>query len=125
MSKNLWVICTAIVIVLISITLIALLVLLPQETPNQGVAGKQYEKISKQEFIYTPTKGISEDKIVQEYKVGTEAVREGKSDKDYDPGNVDPFADEKDRTGGSSDGTDGTGGTTNTGTKAPTDAANK
>lgn len=120
MSKNLWVICTAVVIVLISITLIALLVLLPQETPTQGIAGKQYEKISKQEYIYMPTKGITEEALIEEYKIGAESVREGKAAKDYDPGNTDPFTPLA--TEGES------GGTTNPttpGTTTPVDAANK
>lgn len=124
MSKNLWIICTAIVIVLISITLISLLILLPQENTTQGTAGKQYDRISKQEYIYTPTKGITESALVEEYKIGTEEVREGKADKNYTPGNTDPFTAQ-----GSSTGTGtGTGATANpnpAGTPAPTDAANK
>lgn len=91
MSKNLWLISAAIVIVLISITLIALLILLPQENTTQGLVGKEYEKISKQNYTYVPTKGITEETLIQEYNVDSETVKEGKSDKNYNPGNTDPF----------------------------------
>lgn len=109
MSKNIWLICAAIVIVLISITLITLLILLPQENTSQGIVGKEYEKISKQEYIYTPTKGITEEALVEEYRVGAEALREGKVDKNYSPGNTDPFAVQATTTTGTT-----TGGTKDT-----------
>ncbi len=128
MSKNLWLSVAAVVVVLISITLIVLLILLPQESPTQGTAGKEYNQISKQEYIYTPTKGITEGALVEEYRVGTESVREGKADKNYTPGNSDPFASQSSSgtgtsttTGGTTTGETTTGGTTT----PPADAANK
>lgn len=119
MSKNLWLIVTAIVIVLASITLIALLILIPQKNATQGTAGKEYDKISKQEYIYTPTKGITEEALVEEYTIGAEAIREGKADKIYVPGNTDPFT-------AASTETPATNSNPNpAGTAAPADAANK
>ncbi len=121
MSKNLWLISAAIVIVLISITLIFLLILLPQEDVTQGVERKEYDKISKEEYIYTPTKGITEEAMIEEYTVNSETVREGKSGKNYSPGNVDPFTAK----------TSGTPGETTTpnpnppGTPPPTDVEDK
>lgn len=91
MSKNLWLIYVATVIVLISVSLITLLIILPQENTTQGIAGKKYERINKQEYRYTPSKGITEEALVEEYKISTEAIREGQADKNYKPGNTDPF----------------------------------
>lgn len=127
MSKNLWLICTAVVIVLISITLIALLILLPQETATQGITGNQYESISKQEYIYTPTKGITEEALIEEYSVGTEAIREAQADKVYKPGNVDPFTaqGETGTTGSTTSGTGTNGGATTGGATSSPDASEK
>ena len=118
MSKNIWLICTAVVIVLISISLIALLILLPQENTTQGIAGKKYENVSKQEYIYMPTKGITDEALIEEYTVNSETINEGKADKNYSPGNTDPF------TAKSTTPTT-TPSTNPPGTPAPLDAAQK
>ena len=129
MSKNMWMICGSIVIVLITITLVALLILFPQETLSQGAAAEKYDKIDKNEYVYTPSKEITEDALIEEYKVDSEALREGKADKNYIPGNVDPFAtqekEEPSETGKSVKPSTGTNAATGTNTASGTKPASE
>ena len=92
MSRSSWIMFGMITIVVISVLLVALLILVPQNQPITTGAVNEYEKIAESEYSYTQSKDISEEAMKETYSVTTEDIQEGKSSKLYKQGNTDPFA---------------------------------
>lgn len=91
MSKNNIIILIITIIILISLTIVGLVILLPQVATGVTNA-EEYMNIKKTDYTFTSTKDITEDKLIEEYNITPEQINEGKANKQYIPGNSDPFA---------------------------------
>ena len=112
MSKNLWI--TLIAIVIISIVLVALLILVPQGGSTIINVYDENSSFEKSDYTYTQSKDISEDAMKEIYTVTSEDIKEGKSSKLYNQGNVNPFAEAAaDKPASSANGSSSTGNGSN------------
>ena len=100
--------------ILSSVTVVALLLLLPKQ--NIEITGEQtekYEKLDKSEYLFTQNKEIPSN-IVINYSISQNKLSNFKNYNYYDPGNKNPFSSEIDvynagLTGNSGSGNNGTG----------------
>ena len=92
MGRNSWITFGVIAIVIISIVLVALLILVPQgESAVVDIYGEN-NSFDQSDYTYTQSKDISEDAMKEIYTVTSEDIKEGKTSKLYNQGNVNPFA---------------------------------
>lgn len=103
MSKSNWITFGISVVVLATIVVIALMILLPQQSVVLDASSIKYEGIKKSDYVYEQTKDITRDALVKEYTITSEQMDKFKDNKQYVSGNSDPFT-----PGGSSLNTTGT-----------------
>lgn len=101
MGRNSWIALGVIAIVIISIVLVALLILVPQESPITVDIYDDYSSLNESDYTYTQSKDISEENMKEIYSITSEDIKEGKSSKLYKQGNVNPFADQASSESGS------------------------
>lgn len=78
-------------LVLSTIVVICLMILLPQQTTALENNIEQYSSIKKSEYTFKQTNGLSFDNLVREYSISDEQISMFKNNKQYVPGNSDPF----------------------------------
>ena len=123
MAKNSWITFGVIAIVVIAIVLVALLILVPQGETTLVNVYNENNSFDQSKYTYTQSKDISEDAMKEIYSVTSEDIKEGKSSKLYNQGNVNPFAAATSETTGSGTGNASGNGSNNT--VAPYSAADK
>lgn len=77
-------------LVLATIVIITLMILLPQATIIDASL-EEYDSISKSDYLYTKTKDISKEALIQQYTISDTEMTTFKNKNQYDPGNSDPF----------------------------------
>lgn len=92
MSKNTLIIIVSIVVVMFSIALVLLLILIPQVKPISSDLINKYEQINKLDYTYIPTKDDIDINLIQEYNVTEGKIISGIRNKNYLPGNDNPFS---------------------------------
>ena len=78
-------------VVLITVVVITLMILLPQQSVVLSANSISYEAIKKSDFVYEQTKNITKDALVKEYTLTSEQMQKFKNNKQYVSGNSDPF----------------------------------
>ncbi|MDD3303727.1 MAG: hypothetical protein PHP54_02305 [Clostridia bacterium] len=104
------------VLVLTTIVIISLMILLPQTTTIVESSIDKYDSISKSEYLYTKTKDISKEALIQQYTISDTEMTTFKNKNQYKPGNSDPFTPASSDTegeGGSGSGSNAEENTTN------------
>lgn len=94
MSRNTWIILISIVVVIVSMALVLLLILIPQVETVSSI--EEYQSITKSDYTYSPTKEEVETQLIEQYTVTSKEVNKGIRNKDYLPGNDNPFTPESD-----------------------------
>jgi len=92
MSKNTLIIIVSIIVIILSVALVLLLVLIPQVKPTGLNSTGEEDKINKSEYTYIPTKENVETSLIQEYVVTDRKITVGIKNKNYVPGNYNPFS---------------------------------
>jgi hypothetical protein len=107
-------------LVLATVVIIALMILLPQTTTIIESSLQDYDSINKSDYLYTKTKDISKEALIQQYTISDTEMTTFKNSNQYDPGNSDPFTpygedveDENDNTSTDDKITNSNGGTPN------------
>lgn len=107
-------------LVLATVVIIALMILLPQTTTIIESSLQDYDSINKSDYLYTKTKDISKEALIQQYTISDTEMTTFKNSNQYDPGNSDPFTpygedveDENDDTSTTDKITNSNGGTPN------------
>lgn len=78
-------------VVLITIMIVALMILLPQQSTVVDASASNYESIKKSDYLYEQTKDITKDALVREYTITNEEIEKFKGNHQYVSGNSDPF----------------------------------
>ena len=78
-------------LVLATVVIIALMILLPQTTTIIESSLQDYDSINKSDYLYTKTKDISKEALIQQYTISDTEMTTFKNGNQYDPGNSDPF----------------------------------
>lgn len=107
-------------LVLATVVIIALMILLPQTTTIIESSLQDYDSINKSDYLYTKTKDISKEALIQQYTISDTEMTTFKNSNQYNPGNSDPFTpygedveDENDDTSTTDKITNSNGGTPN------------
>lgn len=107
-------------LVLATVVIIALMILLPQTTTIIESSLQKYDAINKSDYLYTKTKDISKEALIQQYTISDTEMTTFKNSNQYNPGNSDPFTpygedveDENDNTSTDDKITNSNGGTPN------------
>ena len=108
-------------LVLATVVIIALMILLPQTTTIIESSLQDYDSINKSDYLYTKTKDISKEALIQQYTISDTEMTTFKNSNQYAPGNSDPFTpygentetDENDGTSTTDKITNSNGGTPN------------
>ena len=107
-------------LVLATVVIIALMILLPQTTTIIESSLQDYDSINKSDYLYTKTKDISKEALIQQYTISDTEMNKIKNSNQYNPGNSDPFTpygedveDENDNTSTDDKITNSNGGTPN------------
>jgi hypothetical protein len=107
-------------LVLATVVIIALMILLPQTTTIIESSLQDYDSINKSDYLYTKTKDISKEALIQQYTISDTEMTTFKNSNQYNPGNSDPFTpygedveDENDNTSTDDKITNSNGGTPN------------
>ena len=107
-------------LVLATVVIIALMILLPQTTTIIESSLQKYDAINKSDYLYTKTKDISKEALIQQYTISDTEMTTFKNSNQYNPGNSDPFTpygedveDENDNTSTTDKITNSNGGTPN------------
>ena len=107
-------------LVLATVVIIALMILLPQTTTIIESSLQDYDSINKSDYLYTKTKDISKEALIQQYTISDTEMTTFKNSNQYNPGNSDPFTpygedveDENDNTSSDDKITNSNGGTPN------------
>ena len=93
-------------LVLATVVIIALMILLPQTTTIIESSLQDYDSINKSDYLYTKTKDISKEALIQQYTISDTEMTTCKNSNQNDPGNSDPFTQYGEYT--ETDGNDGT-----------------
>lgn len=80
------------VLVITSIAVIALMLMLPQQVQILEGNINKYDTIKKSEYTFESTKDITNESLLKQYSITNEEISAFKSQKQYQPGNSDPFA---------------------------------
>lgn len=78
-------------VVLVTITVVALMILLPQQSTVIDASLAKYDSIKKSDFVYEKTKDITRDALVHEYTITGEEMDKFRNEQKYVSGNSDPF----------------------------------
>ena len=97
------------------------MILLPQTTTIIESSLQDYDSINKSDYLYTKTKDISKEALIQQYTISDTEMTTFKNSNQYNPGNSDPFTpygentetDENDDTSTTDKITNSNGGTPN------------
>lgn len=92
------------VLVVITVVIISLMILLPQSTTIVDSTITKYDSITKSDYLYTKTKDITKEALVQEYTINEDEMKNFKNKYQYVPGNSDPFTPYSDSSGGDNNG---------------------
>lgn len=98
MSKNTLIIIISIVVAMLSLALVLLLILIPQVKPINLDLTSDGEQINKLDYTYSPNKENIDTNLMQEYVVTDGKVISGIRQKNYVPGNDNPFSPPEDVT---------------------------
>lgn len=91
MNKSNWLTLGISAVVLVTIVVIALMILLPQQSTVLDASTIKYEAIKKSDYVYEQTKNITKDALVKEYTITSEQMDKFKDNHQYVTGNSDPF----------------------------------
>ncbi len=78
-------------IVLMTIAIIMLMLLVPQQKTILESSVKEYSKVTKSNYTYSQTKDISEEALIQVYTITSEDLKTFEAKNLYVAGNADPF----------------------------------
>lgn len=78
-------------LILATVVIIALMILLPQTTTIVESSLEEYDSINKSDYLYTKTKDISKEALIQQYTISDTEMTTFKNKNQYNPGNSDPF----------------------------------
>lgn len=78
-------------LILLTIVVISLMILLPQQTTLLGNSVEQYSSIKKSDYTFKQTNGLSFDNLVKEYNITDEQISVFRNNGQYIAGNSDPF----------------------------------
>lgn len=78
-------------VVLLTIAVVALMLLLPQQSTVIDSSLSKYDSIKKSDFVYEKTKDITKDALVHEYTITGEEMDKFRNNQQYVSGNSDPF----------------------------------
>ena len=78
-------------VILATITVVALMILLPQQSTVIDSSLAKYDSIKKSDFVYEKTKDITRDALVHEYTITGEEMDKFRNEQKYVSGNSDPF----------------------------------
>lgn len=78
-------------VVLITITVVSLMILLPQQSTVIDSSLSKYDAIKKSDYVYEKTKDITKDALVHEYTITSEEMDKFRNEQKYVSGNSDPF----------------------------------
>lgn len=81
------------ILVFATIVAVLLMILLPQSSTETTASINEYDAIQKSNYTYKQTNAISFDNLVRQYSVSDTQINNFKSNKQYVPGNSDPFTD--------------------------------
>jgi len=79
------------IIVLLTVSIVALMVLLPQQSTVLDSSIAKYDSIKKSDYVYEQTKDLTRDALVKEYTITDEQMDKFRTDNKYVSGNSDPF----------------------------------
>ena len=103
-------------LVTVSVFVILLMLMLPQQVQLLEGNINKYDSISKSKYTFESTKDISTDTLVKKYAVTSEDMDTFLRNRQYKPGNSDPFTPiGTDDSSSSTSGASGSGGTTSGG----------
>lgn len=91
MSKGNWLTLGIATVVSITVVVVALMILLPQQSVVLDASTVKYEAIKKSDFVYEQTKNITRDALIREYAITSEQMDSFKRKNYYVAGNSDPF----------------------------------
>lgn len=80
------------VLSLFSVSIVLLMLMLPQQSQIVQSKVNDYEAIKKTEYTYEKTKELQKEKFIKDYSITTQDIAGFKSSKQYSSGNSDPFA---------------------------------
>lgn len=80
------------VLSIFSVSIILLMLMLPQQTQVSEVSVKEYEGIKLEEFKFEKTKDLQETNLVKDYSITMDDINNYKNNDLYDSGNSDPFS---------------------------------
>ncbi len=78
-------------VVLVTVTVVALMILLPQQSTVIDSSLSKYDAIKKSDYVYEKTKDITKDALVHEYTITSEEMDKFRNEQKYVSGNSDPF----------------------------------
>jgi len=79
------------VLVLFSVCIIMLMIMIPQQQASLASSVQKYDSIISSDYTFEPTKNISEESLVKEYKISSADLLTFKKYNQYTVGNSDPF----------------------------------
>lgn len=109
-------------LVFITVSVIMLMLMLPQQTHVIEGNVEEYETISKSKYTFETTKDISSENLKKQYGVSSQDMSTFKSNSQYKAGNSDPFSPS---TAGTNTSTNGTTTTDNTDVTSSTTTQDK
>lgn len=79
-------------LVLLTVVIISLMILLPQQTTVTLNKIEEYASIKKSDYLFTQTNALSFESLVKEYNISDDKLKEFKYNNQYIAGNSDPFS---------------------------------
>lgn len=108
------------VLSIFSVSIILLMLMLPQQTQVSEVNVKEYEGIKLEEFKFEKTKELQETNLVKDYSITMDDISSFKNNDQYNSGNSDPFSPSASEDSASTGTTGNTGTTGTTGSTSTT-----
>ncbi len=120
MKKNYIITFCVSVLSLFSVSIVLLMLMLPQQSQIVQSKVNDYEAIKKTDYTYEKTKELQKEKLVKDYTITSQDITGFKSTKQYSSGNSDPFAQVATQDSNSNTTSGQTSTSTTTGTSAAT-----
>lgn len=80
------------VLSIFSVSIILLMLMLPQQTQVSEVSVKEYEGIKLEEFKFENSKELNETNLIKDYSITMDDINNYKKNDLYNSGNSDPFS---------------------------------
>ncbi len=79
------------VLILFSLCIILLMLMVPQQQTSLNGSLTEYEQINTQEYTFVPTKDISQESLIKEYRITATEISSFEKYNQYKAGNSNPF----------------------------------